>query len=218
VFRPVHHHAENETIAAISEPAMSALATLKAARAAGIELTLDGEDLVLEAPSPPPRAVLDLLARHKVRIVQLLRPAKVDGSIGHSERLFEQRAGIIEYDRLAPRIWAEALARLDPAQPPGDVPPKRWRRFIDDCGNFLDQDWAHRAAELGWTPFGLFGCDRSKPFARIDKYGLLWLLEGRQVRVLTRDIAVINTANGRSVTFYRCERVTGQVLAWEFAP
>src|SRR6266480_2638310 len=116
---------------------MSALAILKAARAAGIELALDGEDLVLEAPSQPPRAVLDLLARHKASIVRLLRPAKVDGSIRHSERLFEQRAGIIEYDRLAPRIWAEALARLDLAQPPGDVPPKSWLRFKADCSNFL---------------------------------------------------------------------------------
>jgi hypothetical protein len=37
----------------------------------------------------------------------------------------------------APRAWAEGLARLDPSRPPADVPPKRWARFIDDCGRFL---------------------------------------------------------------------------------
>jgi len=85
---------------------------------------------------------------------------------------FAPRAGIIEYDRLAPRIWAEALARLDPAQPPGDVPPKSWLRFIDDCGNFLDQGWAHRAAEFGWTSFDLFGCDRSEKAATFRSGGI----------------------------------------------
>ena len=45
--------------------AMSAAEALKAARAAGIELGIDGDDLVLEATAPPPAAVLDLLSRHK---------------------------------------------------------------------------------------------------------------------------------------------------------
>ena len=39
--------------------AMSAVEALKAARAAGVELALDGDDLVLEAASAPPAAVLD---------------------------------------------------------------------------------------------------------------------------------------------------------------
>jgi hypothetical protein len=52
---------------------------------------------------------------------------------------------------------------------PGDVPPRRWLRFIDDCGHFLDGGWAARAKELGWGPLDLFGCDRERPFARIDR-------------------------------------------------
>jgi hypothetical protein len=35
----------------------------------------------------------------------------------------EERAAIAEYDGGAPRAWAEALARLDPNKPAGDVPP-----------------------------------------------------------------------------------------------
>jgi hypothetical protein len=60
-----------------------------------------------------------------------------------------ERAAIIEYDGGAPRAWAEALARLDPANPPGDVPPVRWTQLIDDCGRFLDHGWAQRCAALG---------------------------------------------------------------------
>ncbi len=39
---------------------MSATEALKTARAAGVELCLDGDDLVLEASVPPPAAILDL--------------------------------------------------------------------------------------------------------------------------------------------------------------
>jgi hypothetical protein len=130
----------------------------------------------------------------------------------------EERAAIIERDGRAPRAWAEALARLDPARPPGDIPPKCWLRFIDDCGHFLDDGWALRAAKLGWTPFDLFGCDRFKPFARIGRCGLLWLLDGRPLRILTADTAIIENASGSSVTFYRRPHEPGhQVLAWELA-
>jgi hypothetical protein len=52
-----------------------------------------------------------------------------------------------------PREWADALARLNPARPPADVPEGRWRTFIDDCCVFLDSGWAGRAAALGWGHF-----------------------------------------------------------------
>ena len=52
---------------------MSAAEALRAARASGVRLTVDGEGLVLEAPTPPPPAVLDLLSRHKAEVVALLR-------------------------------------------------------------------------------------------------------------------------------------------------
>src|SRR5271155_3871030 len=108
----------------------------------------------------------------------------------------EERAAIIEYDGGASRPWAEALARLDPARPPGDVPPKRWLRFIDDCGLFLDGGWADRADALGWGPLDLVGADRERPFARIEHQGLLWLLNGGRIVELLRDKAIIETERG----------------------
>ena len=42
---------------------MNAAEVLELARAAGISVMIDGDDLVLEAPIPPPLDVLDALRR-----------------------------------------------------------------------------------------------------------------------------------------------------------
>jgi len=128
----------------------------------------------------------------------------------------EERAAIAEYDGGAPRAWAEALARLDPNKPPGDVPLQRWLRFIDDCGCFLDAGWAERAAAFVWGPLDLFGCDRERPFAHVDHLALLWLLNGGSIVELHRDRAVIETAGGARQTYRRRPVEVGRVvLAWE---
>ena len=77
---------------------MSAAEALKAAREAGIELELEGDDLVWEAAKEPAVAILDLLSRHKPGIVRLLRPA-IDGwSAEDWQAFFDERAGIVEHD------------------------------------------------------------------------------------------------------------------------
>ena len=124
----------------------------------------------------------------------------------------EERAAIVEYDGGAPRAWAEALARLDPNKPPGDVPPRRWLRFIDDCGRFLDGGWAARAAALGWGPLDLFGCDRERPFARVDHLGLLWLVNGGTVVELHRDRAILETERGVRQCYRRRPVEVGRVV------
>jgi hypothetical protein len=55
---------------------MSVVGALTAARAAGVHLGIDGDDLVLEAASAPPAPVLESLSRHKAEIMVLLRPAE----------------------------------------------------------------------------------------------------------------------------------------------
>jgi hypothetical protein len=195
--------------------AVSAAEALKAARAAGVRLEIDGDDLVLEASLPPPAAMLDAVAHHKAEIVSLLRPTR-DGWLAEDRQtLFDERAGIIEYDGGAPRTWAEALARLDPARPPCDTPPKRWLQFVDDCGRFIDDGWAACAERLGWTPLDLFGCNRTKPFARLNQAGLLWLLDGRKLHGLAGDAAVIATPSGGTLKYRRCPDEPGRLLAWE---
>ena len=52
---------------------MSAAEALRIARAAGVTVTSDGQDLSLAAPTEPPAAVLDLLRLHKPAIIDLLQ-------------------------------------------------------------------------------------------------------------------------------------------------
>ena len=89
---------------------MSAAEALKAARAAGIELGIDGDDLTLEASAPPSATVLDLLSRHKARIVTLLRPGRDGWSAEDWQVFFDERVGIAEFDGGLPRAQAEARA------------------------------------------------------------------------------------------------------------
>jgi len=127
-------------------------------------------------------------------------------------------SAIVEHEGGVPRAWAEGFARLHPDRPPGDVPVKRWLRFIDDIGLFLDSGWAEQAAALGWGPYDLFGCDRDRPFARIDQAGLLWLLNGDKLIALTEDAATIETRTGARQTYRRKPNDPGRVLAWELMP
>jgi hypothetical protein len=127
----------------------------------------------------------------------------------------DERAAIVEHDGGAPREWAEGFARLDPDRPPGDVPAQRWLQFVDDIGRFLDSGFAMQAAALGWGPFDLFGCDRGRPFARIDQAGLLWQLTGDRLVALTADAAVIETRDGARRAYCRKPADPNRVLAWE---
>ena len=89
---------------------MSASEALKTAQAIGIMIGLDGDDLVLEASTPPPAAVLDAVSRHKAGIVALLRPPN-DGWIAEDWQVFfDERAGIAEFDGKLLRPEAEARA------------------------------------------------------------------------------------------------------------
>ena len=105
----------------LERAAMSAVHALKAARAAGVRLGIDGEALTLEAAAAPPPAVLDLLARHKTGVVALLRTGR-DGWSGEDWRaFFDERAGIAEFDGGLPRATGRGprlrLLRRRMAQP-----------------------------------------------------------------------------------------------------
>lgn len=120
----------------------------------GAMVDRQGNKLILRAGSAPvPRNVLATIRLHKAEVLQAL-PVN-----GQRREDFGERAAIIEQDGHILREWAEGFARLDPDQPPGDVPPRRWQQFVDDVGRFLDSGFADRAAALGWGPFDLFGCD-----------------------------------------------------------
>jgi hypothetical protein len=86
----------------------------------------------------------------------------------------------IERDSRDLRAWQRGVRRLDIDRPPKGVPCDRWRTFVAAAARFLACPFAERASALGWTALDLFGCDDSRPLARLDKAGLIWLLNGNR--------------------------------------
>jgi len=89
---------------------MSAVEALQMAWVAGVEVTVNGEDLALEATSRPPESVLIDLFRNKTGIVALLRAGGDGWSVKDWQVYFDERAGIAEFDGGLSRPEAEAQA------------------------------------------------------------------------------------------------------------
>jgi len=130
----------------------------------------------------------------------------------HLPEDFEERAAITEFDAGIPREWAEAFARVQCAAPLAGYTPERWLALIDDGGRFLDR-WAARAMDLGWSSSDCFGLDPKAPEARVDKMGLVPLIDGREVVAITDASAVLQGWNGSRMTYHRRNR--GGVPLWE---
>jgi hypothetical protein len=198
----------------------TAVDTLAAVRAHGGDVLLGSPGrLRVVAPAPLPNELIERLRAAKPYLLTLLAHPKPiirpDDTWTDRE---EERAAIVEYDGGVPRDWAEGFAQLDPNKPPRQVTLERWWRFIDDCGRFLDAGWAARAAALGWGPLHLFGCNRKRPFARLDHRGLLWEINGGRLIVLYRDGAIIETLRGDRLRYRRQPLNVGQVvLAWKLS-
>ena len=86
---------------------MSAANALKAARAAGISLAIEGNKLVVEAPTPPSPEIVENISRHKAEILNLLRSAAAAWSAADWQAFFDERAGILEHDGRLDRLDAE---------------------------------------------------------------------------------------------------------------
>ena len=104
-------------------------------------------------------------------------------------------------------------------RPPADyagVYIARWRQLIEDGDRFLER-WERDATALGWNTIDLFGCDRAKPFARIDLAGVVLLLEGRAVVELTETAAMIAELGQRHQRFFRRRPSSEQVALWDLS-
>lgn len=160
---------------------MSPPEAIAAARAAGVQIAIDGDDLVLEASAPPPDAILDLLTRHKLGIVTLLQPGR-DRWPAQIEPVdadaIEERAALAAGS--VPACYLDTWALLN-HQKPACVSEAEWLLVLDDGGRFLDA-WGNEAADLGWTPAELFG----------PKIGLVWRLTGLSVKAIGPDHVLLS--------------------------
>jgi hypothetical protein len=89
---------------------VSAAEALRAAQAAGVGVSTDGCDLLLEAREAPPPQVLSALAGHKREVIDLLQAAGDGWSARAWQAFFDERAGIAEFDGGLSKEDAEARA------------------------------------------------------------------------------------------------------------
>jgi len=167
---------------------MNAVEVVRMARTAGIELTVDGNNLQLSAASEPPSSVIEELRRHKLEIVQLLR------------------SDCDRFEGLPPsEPYGEVIAKLR-SRCPDHIEHDHWQQAIQDADNFLAR-WGTQAHALGWTARELFGLHTvplrpSLNYSRLSRYdetGLIWLLRGRAVVALTEATAIIQGVTGHLV-------------------
>jgi len=127
----------------------------------------------------------------------------------------------VRAERCIPVDWVEGVDRLNDYPPPTDIPRHRWRQFVSDCQSFLNssENWAVRAAELGWDARALFGCHRNYPLMHLGSAGLLWAINGGKLVELHRDWAAIEIPVNRSQRiFSRRDVAAGKVsLPWDRA-
>jgi len=178
----------------------------------GAKADRQGDKLILRAGTTPvPKAILATIRERKTEVLQALSE---DGARDE----FAERAALTEAGAKVPVAWLEGFARLDPGLSPADVPPRRWEQFVDDARRFLDGGFAEKAAALCWGPLDLFGCNRDRPFARIDQAGLCWLIGGNRLVDLAESAAIIETWTGARQTYRRKRGEPGRALAWDLAP
>jgi hypothetical protein len=80
---------------------------------------------------------------------------------------------------------------------------------VDDCKKFLSrsENWAERAARLGWDAMALFGCAPKRPLDYSGNAGLLWAINGGRLVELHRDWAVIDLPVNRSQRIFDRRKV-----------
>lgn len=90
---------------------------------------------------------------------------------------------------------------------PAYIEAADWQQAVEDGRRFL-ATWGKNAEALGWTSRELFALHTppERPpasyqrLSRCDETGLIWLLQGRPVVVLTTETAAIQTASNGILT------------------
>jgi hypothetical protein len=98
----------------VERDAVNAADVIKEATAAGIRIAIKGSGLSLEAATPPPPATIELIAKYKAEIIDLLRSGR-DGlaETRHQppslQELVEAHGG---YDKITTDAWERFDAEM----------------------------------------------------------------------------------------------------------
>jgi hypothetical protein len=193
----------------------------------GVKAVIENGRVRLVCPNdnPPPAELIEVARAHKGELHRLLvtQEARCDrfeeraAILEFDEHLSRAEAEAIARREMVAGVYDDMQAARDPgsyafalaalrATCPAHVPADRWHQGIVDATAFTSKSGA-QAQACGWTERELFGLPdvpyRPRPkyqrLSRYDQTGLVWLLRGRRVVALTKDTAVIETANGTVV-------------------
>ena len=115
-----------------------------------------------------------------------------------------------------PAEWEEGVATLQAMSCPENVPAKAWANLITNSVRFIGSTFAARTAALGWRTADLWGCQAVRPWQRIDRLGVLWLVHDSEFVAVTADAITIRTSTGPRLTSRRLRpALSGVCLAWE---
>ena len=187
-----------------------ALDLLQAVSAAGGTIRLEGEMLRLSAPEPLPDELRARMRQHKAEIVALLSAAEPANDHVPAPVVDDQ------VDQDFPADVADGIRAILSAEGAQGIPPNRWPQIQRDTRQLVERRWLHRALELGWSTADLFGCDQRAPWYRLDRSGLVLILEGHEVVKIDSRVATLGTRVGSVLRYRRRPPAEPPVaLLWE---
>ncbi len=178
---------------------MSAAAALKLAEAAGIDIIVDGPNLLLEAPATPSPAVVAEIKRNKAAIIELLRPAGSGAAV--------------------PAEWIAGLNKLRTVDHFPGFSAEQWRQLCESGAAFLER-WGATADKVGWNEIDIFGVIRSlgsrgQTLRQVgQRVGLVPLTRDGEVVEIAADRSTIRYASGSELVYLR-RSVRDAVPLWD---
>ena len=173
-----------------------AIALIEAVHAAGGTIVLDGPNLQLEAPAPLPEPLRASLRQHKPALVAFLAEQAANANQPEPPLPDLPLGGI-------PDEVADGIRALVVASAPEGIPARAWPVIVTDTLALTVGGEIAQAFVLGWTAADLFGCDRRAPWHRLDRAGLMLLVDGRTIPEITAAHAALRHRDG-SVLRFRC--------------
>jgi hypothetical protein len=146
-------------------------------RGRGVELRVDGPDLVVRGADRLTGAEIERLRQLKSDIIECLR---------RESALSPTLAARIELPRTIPC--------------PADEPPERFERYRAGAIRFAEE-WAAEALRAGWTEDELFAL--AEPFANLSLQGAAWFIGDSTVAAVTADTITLRTERGATQRIYR---------------
>ena len=173
-----------------------ALALIQAVHAAGGTIVLDGPNLQLEAPAPWPEPLRASLREHKPVLVAFLAEQAANANQPEPPLSDLPLAGI-------PDEVAEGIRAMAVSPAPEGIPLRAWPVIVADTVALVTGGQIAQAFALGWSAADLFGCDQRAPWHRLDRAGLMLLVDGRTIPELTAAHAALRHRDGSVLRFRR---------------